>query len=129
MPDQPADPTREGTGTLAALASLRQEPVRSELARLLADKSTGRSIIWATDAYAATAPGCGGRDQMTPDALLAAAFATLRDPWGLVCRVVVTEASVTRPHPKAGRGVHACVDGKPHGQRPGRGLVWSAGRV
>ena len=62
---------REGTGTLAALASLRQEPVRSELARLLADKSTGRSIIWATDAYAATAPGCEARDQMTPDALLA----------------------------------------------------------
>lgn len=32
------------------------------------------------------------------DALLAAAFATLRDPWGLVCRVVVTEASVTRQY-------------------------------
>ena len=62
---------REGTGTLTALASLRQEPVRSLLPRLLADKSTGRSIIWATDAYAATAPGCGARDQMTPGALLA----------------------------------------------------------
>lgn len=49
------------------------------LPRLLADKTTGKPVIWATDAYEHLGSGYGRKEQITPEALL-------RDPFRLMSR-------------------------------------------
>ncbi len=44
------------------------------LPRLLADKTTKRGVIWATDAYSALGAGYGRRDEITPETLLRPPF-------------------------------------------------------
>ena len=52
------------------MIDIRSYPVRGVLGILLEDKTTGKNIIWATDAYASHGRGYADRDQIMPEALV-----------------------------------------------------------
>ena len=55
---------------MSDLISIHEYPVKDVLGILLADKTTGKNIIWATDAYSSHGAGFSDRTQITAEALL-----------------------------------------------------------
>ena len=52
------------------LVDVSADPVFDVLNVLLKDKTTGKNVVWATDAYASRGPGFGPEDQITKDAFI-----------------------------------------------------------
>ena len=55
---------------MSDLISIHEYPVKDVLGILLADKTTRKNIIWATDAYSSYGAGFSDRTQITTEALL-----------------------------------------------------------
>ena len=55
---------------MSELINIREYPVKDVLGLLLKDKTTGKNIIWATDAYASNGPSFSDKSQITRESLL-----------------------------------------------------------
>ena len=55
---------------MSELINIREYPVKDVLGLLLKDKTTGKNIIWATDAYAFNGPSFSDKSQITRESLL-----------------------------------------------------------
>ena len=55
---------------MSELINIREYPVKDVLGLLLKDKTTGKNMIWATDAYASNGPSFSDKSQITRESLL-----------------------------------------------------------
>ena len=55
---------------MSALINITDYPIKDALHLLLRDKTTGKNIIWATDAYSSNGYEFSDKSQITTDTLL-----------------------------------------------------------
>lgn len=70
---------RDGVAHLGKLIDLYSYPVRTAMRFLLADKTTGENIIWATNTYERYGDGYRQDNQITPE-LISGVYANLIQP-------------------------------------------------
>ena len=70
---------RDGVAHLGKLIDLYSSPVRTAMRFLLADKTTGENIIWATNTYERYGDGYRQDNQITPE-LISGVYANLIQP-------------------------------------------------
>lgn len=92
-----------GVAHLGKLIDLYSYPVRTAMRFLLADKTTGENIIWATNTYERYGDGYRQDNQITPE-LISGVYANLIQP-----RILKAEEEQAARTKSQSRGLYALL--------------------